>query len=298
MILVGVQAANHFGGGVMGGLAGVDLEWVNGHRRSIVQVGLASPSGKGHFVKYVNPGLVWFDPRAVEVHGIDKTTVASAPGFRDVWTEALHWLSDNDIDAMVAHNAAAEATRLSAAIAWSRSPSVPLQIHCTLRWARALRARRSRAWKRLAPDGTSLSLDSLAENLALPTPTHDALADAVTAHALAVRIMDLLGVVDPSEVDSMLGTEPYRVDGGGWLNWQLLEPRCLTIGQLRLAAADHSRALEGRLPSWLIEESWGPQATEYGRPHQNTGYCGLVCIPMTRKISPSSAQCARTNIAC
>jgi DNA polymerase III epsilon subunit-like protein len=244
----------------MDGLAGVDLEWVNGDRLSIVQIGLGSSqlSGNDNFVSYVNPGFVPFHPKSVAVHGIDASVVQSERTFGDVWADARQWLSVNGIESLVAHNAASEAYRLTAAILASRSPTARFPIHCTLRWVRALNKKGSRAWKRLVPPGVSLGLESLAQLLGLPDPTHDALADAVAAHALAMVVMDFLEVADPCEVDGLLEVEPYWMDDRSWLAWQLLEPRCLSVGQLRLAEADHQRALEGRLPKWLTEQSWGP----------------------------------------
>lgn len=278
---------------------GIDLEWVNPSQTSNVQIGIVDSKSGVIFESLINPGPVLANPYSVAVHGIDLNQVASAPAFGTVWTRAVAFLNQHDVGSLVAHNASAEARRLAVSIRAGSGQQLPLKIHCTLRWARALRKSRRPAWTAVVPPNTSLSLTSLADQFGLPTPTHNATDDARTCHALAECIMEILGVTHPADVDAALGTEPYDLSlMTGWLPHQLFDVRCLSLGQLQLAASDHHRALN-RFDRTRCVELWGPAEPpthdQLGALAANPGWSSLH-VTQTIDGRPRGSELARDQI--
>lgn len=250
---------------------GIDLEWASASPTSICEIGMGDDWVP--FSRLVRPEPLRFGIHEQRVHRITPDMVRSADPFAVVWHKAQRRLTNYGVTTLVAHNASAEARRLTASIAATRRSSISLDIHCTLRWVRALRQGRHTQWERALRGASSDALGVLATHLGLGDAPHRALADAQVSRRLAEWVMQLTGAADPAQVDAILGTEPYRVHGEvGWANVQLLDVCVLTAGQLYLAAGDHRRAknrdakkqsatspraTDEHLAPWLVEDSWG-----------------------------------------
>lgn len=154
----------------------IDVETANPNLASICQVGIAVfRAGKLHemWSSLVNPND-YFHPMNVSVHGIDETTVSSAPSWSEVYSQILPFVTGQ----IVASHMPFDRT------ATLRACQNAGLAHFDCSWLDTARVAR-RAWGEFSRSGYGLK--NLASTFEITFEHHDALEDARAAGEILLR---------------------------------------------------------------------------------------------------------------
>lgn len=161
----------------------IDVETANPSLTSICQIGIA-PFLDGilaHAQQWLVNPQDYFDPINVSIHGIDESTVRSAPTWPEVYAEIAPRL----VGQIVASHTPFDRGALTQACG-RRSLSI-----CDCRWLDTARVVR-RAWPQFSKSGYGLA--NVAATLGIKYQAHDALEDARCAGEILKRAIGQTGI--------------------------------------------------------------------------------------------------------
>lgn len=195
----------------MSSFIAVDFETANSNRASACAIGLVKVvDGKvvETFESLIKPapGLDYFDPRNVEIHGISERDVRNAPTFAEIWPQ-LHATFDGL--PLVAHNAGFDISVLSKTLASHEIQTEAISFFCTLVFCRRLL------------NLVTFKLPFVAKELGVSLENHhDALSDAKAAAEIAIALLEKNGVATLDELSSTLKISKGRLEGSLYLGSQ------------------------------------------------------------------------------
>lgn len=181
----------------------IDFETANEERRSACALGLAWIEN-GAVVRrehrLIRPKEMRFNMHNIRVHGIHPEDVRDKPEFPEVLAEFLPDISGALI---LAHNAAFDISVLCATLTEYRQHFPEFGYYCTMDIAR-------RVW----PDLTSASLDSVARRFGIKFDHHDPAEDAFASAEIAIAAARDLGVSQIFDIATNISIQPgyVRVD--------------------------------------------------------------------------------------
>ena len=211
----------------------IDFETANEERRSACAIGLAwietgAVVRREH--RLIRPKKMRFSPHNIRVHGIRPEDVCDKPEFPEVLSEFLPDISGSLI---LAHNAAFDIEVLCATLREYRQLFPEFGYYCTMDISR-----------RLWPELSSVSLDSVARHFGIKFQHHDPAEDAFACAEIAIIAAKDLGVSEVIDISTKISIQPGLVRIDSYVP-------CSVSGISRLARNFKSRPV---LPSDSLED--------------------------------------------